>query len=123
VPIQERLRAKAVSQLVEKNRSRTAGIELLEPAVLRPRQVPRRQAPSVCFRAGKMGPELGPSGDPEDELAVRKLRGVNECVDGYEPGGRTFESCRARQSLSSQPLTASMFCATISMTFWSAHPT
>jgi hypothetical protein len=28
---------------------------------------------------------------------ARKLRRVNERLDGYEPGGRRFESCRARQ--------------------------
>ena len=27
----------------------------------------------------------------------RKLRRVNEIVDGYEPGGRRFESCWAHQ--------------------------
>jgi len=26
----------------------------------------------------------------------RKLRWVNEKIDGYEPGGRRFESCWAR---------------------------
>ena len=30
-------------------------------------------------------------------LLAHKLRRVNERVDGYEPGGRRFESCRARQ--------------------------
>ena len=44
-----------------------------------------------------LGPGLGPSGDPGNEPQARKLRRVNECVDGYEPGGRRFESCRARQ--------------------------
>ena len=31
-------------------------------------------------------------------LLGRKLRRVNERVDGYEPGGRKFESCWAHQS-------------------------
>ena len=30
-------------------------------------------------------------------LLTRKLRRLNESVEGYEPGGRTFESCRAHQ--------------------------
>jgi hypothetical protein len=40
-------------------------------------------------------------------LWARKLRRVNESVDGYEPGGRTFESCWAHQSF--QSVTASAF--------------
>jgi hypothetical protein len=39
---------------------------------------------------------LGPSGGPFWNPQARKLRRVNERVDGYEPGGRRFESCRAR---------------------------
>ena len=31
-------------------------------------------------------------------LLARKSRRVNDSVDGYEPGGRRFESCRARHS-------------------------
>jgi len=34
---------------------------------------------------------------PLTVLLAHKLRRVNERVDGYEPGGRTFESCRAHQ--------------------------
>jgi len=30
-------------------------------------------------------------------LLAHKLRRVNERVDGYKLGGRTFESCRAHQ--------------------------
>ena len=46
----------------------------------------------------ELGPELGPTGDPGGSLEARKLRRVNKWVDGYEPGGRRFESCRARHS-------------------------
>jgi hypothetical protein len=38
-----------------------------------------------------LGPRLGPSGEPLTVLLAHKLRRVNERVDGYEPGGRTFE--------------------------------
>ena len=34
---------------------------------------------------------------------ARKLRRVNESIDGYEPGGRRFESCRAHQINKLQP--------------------
>jgi len=44
-----------------------------------------------------LGPTLGPSGGLFWHPPGRKLRRVNEKVDGYEPGGRTFESCRAHQ--------------------------
>jgi len=44
-----------------------------------------------------LGPRLGPSGEAFTVLLAHKLRRVNERVDGYEPGGRTFESCRAHQ--------------------------
>jgi hypothetical protein len=32
---------------------------------------------------------------PLGMVLIRKLRRVNESVDGYEPGGRRFESCWA----------------------------
>ena len=51
-----------------------------------------------------MGPTLGPSGGPFWSPPSRKLRRVNESVDGYEPGGRTFESCWAHQINNLQPL-------------------
>ena len=63
------------------------------------RRVGGRRVPGHRSSRAKLGPTLGPGGDPGDELAVRKLRRVNECVDGYEPGGRRFESCRAHQIL------------------------
>jgi hypothetical protein len=44
-----------------------------------------------------LGPGLGPSGGSESVLQARKLRQVNDRVGGYEPGGRRFESCWARQ--------------------------
>ena len=44
-----------------------------------------------------LGPRWGPSGELLEGLLVRKLRRINESDDGYEPGGRRFESCRARQ--------------------------
>jgi hypothetical protein len=44
-----------------------------------------------------VGPTWGTSGGPVWESPGRKLRRVNESVDGYEPGGRTFESCWAHQ--------------------------
>ena len=46
---------------------------------------------------GCRGLRLGPSGGPIGSPPSRKLRRVNESVDGYEPGGRTFESCWAHQ--------------------------
>ena len=51
----------------------------------------------------ELGPKLGPSGGPFSLVEARKLRRVNECVDGYEPGGRRFESCRARHIKNLQP--------------------
>jgi hypothetical protein len=39
-----------------------------------------------------LGPTLGPSGAPFRSSLSRKLRWVNEIIDGYEPGGRRFES-------------------------------
>ena len=42
------------------------------------------------------GPAFGPSGPLFRGSPSRKLRRVNEIIDGYEPGGRRFESCRAR---------------------------
>jgi hypothetical protein len=67
------------------------------------RRVGRRRVPGHRSSRAKLGPTLGPSGVPGDDLAVRKLRRVNECVDGYEPGGRRFESCRAHQINNLQP--------------------
>jgi len=52
----------------------------------------------TAFRFRSMGPLLGPSGGPFGNPRARKLRRVNGRVDGYEPGGRRFESCRARQT-------------------------
>ena len=43
-------------------------------------------------------------------LWARKLRRVNESVDGYEPGGRTFESCRAHQATHNQEVTQLSWC-------------
>src|SRR5437773_10146727 len=43
-----------------------------------------------------LGPEMVPSGGLITALRDRKLRRVDECADGYEPGGRRFESCWAR---------------------------
>ena len=48
---------------------------------------------------GCLGPGLGPSSRLSRTLPSRKLRRVNECADGYEPGGRRFESCWAHQVL------------------------
>jgi hypothetical protein len=82
-------------QVVETTENRCEGMEALDQNRVRPRQVRRRGGTAFRFRS--MGPLLGPSGGPFWNPRARKLRRVNERVDGYEPGGRRFESCRARQ--------------------------
>ena len=47
-----------------------------------------------------LGPRLGPTSIRFLHLLARKLRQINENVDGYEPEGRGFESLRARHILS-----------------------
>ena len=48
--------------------------------------------------AGRAGTDLG-----------RKLRRVNESADGYEPGGRRFESCKAHYPHSVRALPLAVF--------------
>jgi hypothetical protein len=66
---------------------------------------PRRSAAGP-----EVGPRLGPSGGPLGSLRSRKLRRINNRVDGYEPGGRRFESCRARQTTHLERVTEFTAC-------------
>ena len=47
------------------------------------------------FWLSVLGPNLGPTSVAFSPALARKLRQINEDVDGYEPEGRGFESLRA----------------------------
>ena len=53
---------------------------------------------SVC-QSSRLGSRSGSKWRPWNEPQAGKLRRVNEKVDGCEPGGRRFESCRGAKSL------------------------
>ena len=84
------------------------GLEPSERGALRPRQVRFRgpQRPSDwtvwAMSCDRWVQDWVQVAGCSRTLQSRKSRRVNDSVDGYEPGGRRFESCWARQCLHCQ---------------------